>query len=540
MRISRIVAVVACGWVLLGEPIAAQGPPAAPPAAPAPQPAASRDSLGRDTPRGTVIGFLEAGRRGDDALARQYLDTPLSGAAAEQLARQLFVVLDARLPPRLTQISDHPEGSPTDVRQLDRELVGTISAKSGPVELYVERQTRRRTTAIWLFSEDTLSAVPSLYDEVAASRRETALPAFLTSTRAGGLRVLDWIVVMIGLPLFFVATAMLDRLLLPVVRPLWRLGGLDATVLHTVLPVPARLLLLAIAGRWLIAWLPLSLLVRQFWSAAVAVIIVVAVVWLLILLNGEIEGLIRRRLPQTGVSAPVALLRFLRRIADGLVLLGGFVALLWRVDINPTPALAGLGVGGLAVALAAQKTLENVVAGASLIFDQAVRVGDYLRMDTIEGTVDHVGLRSTRIRTLDRSVVSVPNGQLANVSLETLSARDKYWFHPEIRLRYDTRAQQLRAVLEGIRRLLAGHASIDAPSVRVRFFRLGPSSFDIEVFAYVFARDWNHYLEIQEGLLFEVAGAIERAGAHFALPSQTVYLTGSDTPSAAMASLSRG
>jgi len=196
-----------------------------------------------------------------------------------------------------------------------------------------------------------------------------------------------------------------------------------------------------------------------------------------------------------------------------------------RLGIDPTPALAGLGVGGIAVALAAQKTLENVVAGMSLIFDRAVTEGDFLKAGDIIGTVEHVGLRSTRIRTLDRSLVSVPNGQIANMSLETLSARDTFWFHPIVGLRYDTTPEQLRAILESVRALLAAHSDVDQSTLRVRFLRLNVYSLDVEIFAYLRARDWNHFLELQEQLLFAVMNIVRDAGTQIAFPSQTLYVT---------------
>jgi MscS family membrane protein len=189
-------------------------------------------------------------------------------------------------------------------------------------------------------------------------------------------------------------------------------------------------------------------------------------------------------------------------------------------------ALAGLGVGGIAVALAAQKTLENVVAGASLIFDKAVRVGDTLRLGTVVGTVDHIGLRSTWIRTLDRTMISIPNSQIANSSVETLSVRDKFWFHPAVGLVYETTSSQLRVVLDGVRKMLGEHPQIDRQSVRVRFLNLGAFSLDVDVFAYVFARDWNHFLEIQEELLFGVTDIVAKAGTQIAFPSQTMYVAG--------------
>jgi MscS family membrane protein len=181
-------------------------------------------------------------------------------------------------------------------------------------------------------------------------------------------------------------------------------------------------------------------------------------------------------------------------------------------------------VGGIAVALAAQKTLENVIAGISLIADQAVHVGDTLKVGDVVGTVEEVGLRSTRIRTTDRSVLCVPNSQIANMSLETLSARDRFWFHPIVSLRYETTPLQMRSVTADIYKLLAGHPSLDSSSARVRFVRLGASSLDVEIFAYLFARDWNHFLEIQEDLLLRVMEIIEHAGAEIAFPSQTMYL----------------
>ena len=117
-----------------------------------------------------------------------------------------------------------------------------------------------------------------------------------------------------------------------------------------------------------------------------------------------------------------------------------------------------------------------MIAGASIIFDQAVRVGDFLKMGEVQGTVDHIGLRSTRIRTLDRTVVGVPNSQIAYMSLETISARDKFWFHPIIGLVYETTPEQLHQVVDSIRQLLTEHPAVDPVSVRVRFFRLGASS----------------------------------------------------------------
>jgi MscS family membrane protein len=120
----------------------------------------------------------------------------------------------------------------------------------------------------------------------------------------------------------------------------------------------------------------------------------------------------------------------------------------------------------------------------------------------------------------------VPNSQIASVSLETMSARDKFWFHPVVSLRYETGTAQMQLVIDGFTQLLNEHPAVDRSSVRVRFLRMAAFSLDIEVFAYVYARDWPHFLEIQERLLFQVMDTVSAAGAALAYPSQTLYLAG--------------
>jgi MscS family membrane protein len=147
-----------------------------------------------------------------------------------------------------------------------------------------------------------------------------------------------------------------------------------------------------------------------------------------------------------------------------------------------------------------------------------------LNIGDIQGTVVEVGLRSTRIRTIDRTLVSVPNGQIANMRLETLSVRDKFLFHPVVGLRYETTPVQLQSFMAGVSSLLKEHANVDSNSVRVRFVRFGASSLDVDIFAYVFARVWENYLEIQEELLFGIMDVVQKSGAEIAFPSQSLYL----------------
>jgi len=276
--------------------------------------------------------------------------------------------------------------------------------------------------------------------------------------------------------------------------------------------------------RWMVTSLNLSLLTRQFWSSVANVITIAACVWLVLMLNGWGENRSRRRLEQRGVQGLVSILRLVRRTLDLVVLFCGALILLSYFNLNVTAVLAGLGVGGIAIALAAQKTLENVIGGISIIADRVVRVGDTLKIGATVGTIEDIGLRSTRIRTLDRSVVSIPNGQISNDRLEDLSCRDKFWLHPVLSLQYETTADQVRSALVAIRRLLLEHVRVEQDSIRVRFLGFGSSSLDVEVFAYIYTTDFSEFLEIQEELLLRIMDAIQAAGTRIALPSQTTYL----------------
>lgn len=511
---------VALGVLLLCPPARAQQ--AAPPT-PTP-PAVPKDALGRDTPRGTVLGFMDAARNGRDDIAPLYLNTGLRDQAAADLARQLFVVLDSRLPPRLKELSDRPEGSLINPLQPDRDVVGAIVTPSGQLELVVERVKRGGAGQIWLFSRKTLDAIPEVYAETDLVSVDRFLPAFLTRPRIAGIRLFEWLALAL-LPIGYRLTGLLSRLLRVVLAAWRRRRARNDELPADVVPGFVRFVLLAIVIRWLLTTVDLPLLERRYWSTISTILVIGAGIWALLLLNGAAERYIHGRLRAAGRGEVAAMLRLARRVADVVVLaLGGLVTLEY-FGVNPTAALAGLGIGGIAVALAAQKTLENVIGGLSIIFDKAVRVGDFLKFGDTLGTVDDIGLRSTRIRTLDRSILSVPNGQIANANIETLSARDKFLFRHIVGLRYETTSAQMRVVLAGVRSYLAAHPAIDAgESIRVRFFRLGAFSLDIEIFAYVFAADWDGFLGTQQDMLLDIMEIIERAGAVIALPAQVLHV----------------
>jgi MscS family membrane protein len=209
---------------------------------------------------------------------------------------------------------------------------------------------------------------------------------------------------------------------------------------------------------------------------------------------------------------------------DLFAILIGLMFLLHSLGINPSTTLAGLGVGGIAVALAAQKTLENVIGGASLIMDGVVGVGDSVKVGDVVGTIETIGLRSTRVRTLDRTIVSIPNGQMATMTLENYSARDQFWLRHLIGLGYETAQSDLNAILTEVRSILETDPRVLPGTPRVRLLRFGESSLELEVFGYISARDWSQFLEIQEDLLIRIRELVASFGAQIAFPTRTVYV----------------
>jgi len=514
---------------------AAQG--TAPTTAPAPvvaqPPEPPKDPLGRDSPRGTLLGFMTAARRGNLEAAALYLDTKLRGQSTLDLARQLYVVLDTRLPARLNLVSDRPEGSLANPLKPDQDVIGTIATESAPLDVILARVTRNGAGSIWLFSRATLDAIPPIFDEVNLVPAESYLPRVLTVPRIAGIRLFQWLILFLALPLLYRVLGPIGVAAAPL-RAAWRRRrGLPAKP-AALLSGAIRLLLIAAAVRWSASHVDLPLLERQFWSAMARMFVSVAVVWLGLLLNAYGEEHFRRRLKTAaGFGDVTAMLRLARRTADAVVVVIGFAIVLRYFNVDPTAALAGLGIGGIAIALSAQKTLENVIGGFSITFDKAVRIGDFVKLADTWGTVDSIGLRSTRIRTLDRTLLSVPNGQIANVTIETVSARDKFRFNHFVSLGYETSAAQVRTIVAAIQTRLLRHTLADDSSIRAQLVRLGPWSIDVEVFAYIFARDWPHFLEVQEELLLDVMDIIERTGARIAVPAQRLSFAGRDDDPAA-------
>ena len=194
------------------------------------------------------------------------------------------------------------------------------------------------------------------------------------------------------------------------------------------------------------------------------------------------------------------------------------------LGFNLTTALAGLGIGGLAIGFGAQQTIANLFGGVSVLGDEVIRVGDVCKFGDRTGTVEDIGLRSTRVRTEERTLLAIPNGTVATINVENLSRRDKILFKTVLGLHLETSRQRLRSVLSEIRRVLGGNPKIENKTIRVRLIELASSALNVELVCYVLTREFDEFAAVREGVLLQIMNLVEDSGAKLASPSQTFYL----------------
>lgn len=485
---------------------------------------AYNDPLGRSTPQGTVVGFIKSVTQGNYEQALQYLDTKKTGISTQKLIIALQVILDRGFSGKLAMLSNKPEGSLDDNLPPSKNRVGTLNTPSGSIDILLERVQRGKGPPIWLFSAETLKKVPEIYEELDVRTMDAYLPKFLVNTWFLWFPLWQWLFILLVIPLSFILATLVTRLFTPLLLLFMRWVAKVQGDQHVVrLTGPIRILIFALAI-WSVSLLSRSVLTSLFWTYVASTLTVIGATWLCVRFIDIVSKLKKRQLALTS-SDKISMVQLVGKLSQILAVIMGALVIFYIAGINIAAALTGLGIGGIAIAFAAQKTLENLFGGIMIISDQSIHVGNVCRAGDYFGTVENIGLRSTRIRTLDRTVVSLPNGQLATMSLENLTLRDKIWFHHVLHLRYETAAEQLRYILAEIRNMLYQHPKIETPSARIRFVGFGSSSLDLEIFAYVLETTYEVFLEIQEDLLLRVMGIIEASGSSLALPSQTTYVT---------------
>ena len=351
------------------------------------------------------------------------------------------------------------------------------------------------------------------------------IPEPLRAMGPGGLAWWQWI----GLAIAILTSWVIGRLLAGIAAWLaGRVVGHTETAFDDVLLDRLRGPLRALATIALLrVALPLLLLPDHIHEAAIDVLLVLFGLTLVWAALRTIDVMVTQLASaQWAIERPSsrALLTLLGRTAKVIVIVIAGIGFLSGLGLPIASLIAGVGIGGIALAFGAQKTIENVFGAFAIGVDQPLREGDLVRVDSDIGTVEAVGLRSTRIRTLDRTLVSLPNGKLADMRIETFAARDRCRFAAIIGLVYDTTAAQLRDVLAGFERTLREHPGIWPDDITVRFRGFGESSLDIELIAWFSTSDYPTFRTWRQEVLLGFMDVVEHAKSGFAFPTRTVHL----------------
>jgi len=513
---GSLVLLLGCSLAFVAFPFAPAGAriqaeTATNPAEPAPE-----DPLGRDTPYGAMIGFLQAANKGDYKLASSYLEGEQPEKKKTELVRDLQVVLNRGLIISPQDLSKAPAGNLEDGLASNLEKVGTATFKGERLDIVLRLSRTADNTPVWLFSAETLGGVTAAASQLEVPWAEAIWPESFAEIRFLSYPLFSWLNVLLGVPLVIAIAWPFTRGLLRLLHPMDLRHGAE-TMLTRV--------------RWLLFILIFSILARIvatqaatvegriFVTAVADVLIIVAAVWILVRLTKLVGRLKTQHLHRIGSPGKIATVELSKWLVVCIWFTAGLFLILRSLGIELTAVVAGLGIGGLAFAFAAQKTIENLFGTITVVTDEAIKVGDYCKTGTIEGRVESIGLRSTRIRTPDRSVVSVPNGQLAASSIGNLARRDKLLFRHQIRLGYDTTADQVRHVLAEVRKMMLAQPKLEPASVTTRLTKFGDAFIELETFAYVPTLDDGAFQEIQEDLLLRIMDIVEASGAAFALPA---------------------
>ena len=495
------------------------------------------DPLGRDTPRGTVAGFLSAVEARDFDRAGQFLNTSQNVDEVRELAGQLAYVLNnSHL--RLNYLSNRPEG--TDQPGLPRrtERIGAVSGATGSVNIELSRLQRGQDW-IWLFSSETLQETPSAYEFMSDASFDRHLPPFFS--RPMWLFVPLW--KYLALALGFLLAALAAYALIPLLkRVLERFfskhTAAEGRQLAKRIAAPLSALLWLAMAQGMVVLSGLPLLARERWYQIASKLFIAGFVWLFLAVVNVSALAFRWRIDRSGSVETMAVVRLIQRTVNFVCIFLGVVLVLRLAGYDVSAFVAGLGVGGLAIAFAAQKTLENLFGGIMLILDKPIRVGDQCRIGDSVAIVQDIGLRSTRLRSAERTIMTVPNVLFSTMILDNLTMRDMTQFRHVLGIRMETDVEQLEELMEELRALLSKDSMIDPPSRRVRLIRVDGRSLDIEIYCMIKTRDSVEFLRVQESLLLESLRILDTRGVSLARP---VYLameenTGVSSPNLATAS----
>ena len=483
------------------------------------------DTVHRQNPRIALEGFLEAGRNGDFDLAAHYLDLsriPPGKQRAEgrRLARRLLLIMLRQVWVEPSLVSSEELGTPQQGVQVNQQRIAEIK----------HCQFVQKLGTVWTFAPQTVGQIDYLYGALGNGWLGDHLPSVFFSVQFAGLQLWQWLSLLLILAIGWAVGRILNALIL------WIAGGLAARTrvrwddeLVRALDGPLGLILWAFLvslGAPLVGLTPTA---RQITSIGWNLLGLAGLGWLCFRAVDSFANALRRLVGDKN-PVGVSFLPILARFAKAMVAVFILIAVLAVLGVEVMGLLAGLGIGGVAVAFAAQKTIENLFGAVSIAGDRPFAVGDYVTIDEISGTVEDIGMRSVRIRTMPRTLVTIPNGMVMATKITNFQVRDRIIFNPTLTIAYGATSDQLAYIIDEIKRMLLADERVHPEVQRVRFKGFSPSSLDIEVLCWICTTDQYAYTAISEELNFGIMGIVERSGASFAFPTQQVYLTQAGGP----------
>jgi MscS family membrane protein len=484
---------------------------------------APADDFDRGAPRTCFLGFLEAAGEADFERAANYLDLRylpygMSPQQGSELARQLKIILDRALWVDPELLSMEPQGLADDGLHSYRDPIGQVEVGERKIELLLQRVSRDDGVLIWKISNATVSRIPELYAEYGYGPLGERLARLLPSGEFLGLQLWQWLMVIGILIAAYIIVYIPTKIAAILIKN--RVTEFSAKVAAFVAG-PLRFLLVMVLATSQVELIRPSMKARAIINAYTLTTIIIC--WTCVILIGLIRDYFVIKMRKSDSKSGVILIRPIIRMLQVLVVLIAMMVWVENLGFKATSLLAGLGIGGLAVALAAQKSIENVIGAITLIGSAPVKIGDFGRFGDKLGTVEEIGLRYTDVRTLDRTLVHIPNAVFADMKLENFTDREKIRYHPVIKLSRKTSPDQIRCVLVEVSKMLSSHPDVDPNPARVRFEGFGSDSLDIGIFAYVLRTDYSEYLEVAEDLNLRIMDIISQAGTELALPIQNVW-----------------
>ncbi len=486
-------------------------------------PGVPADPLNRLNPRSTVTAFLQACHQNDYNKAAQYLD--LSRIPERQraqqgptLAKDIESLLNSASSFDALQLSQDPQGNPGDDPDPAIEHVTTVTSNDQQFMIELHRNQPASGPAIWVFSANTVAKVPQLVPVPSTeSRIEARLPRFLVARRLLETPLWKWIALLLAALILFAIFRMFVHLFNALLQSLSsRFRRTSGIAWVRAIVDPALVLLTILLFRIFEEMIAPAALARLYIGRALLLVVVGSFAWGLINLLDYLIVRIDRRLNHRQRVVSNSIIYLGRRTLKAVISIFAAILILDNWGFNMTTIIAGLGVGGIAVALAAQQTIANVFGGVSVIGDAPVMVGDFGNFGGVIGTVEDIGLRSARVRTLNRTVMSIPNSAFAGMNLENYAVRDKILFNPSFTIKRATSKDQIRQLIKGLRDMLEKNKQVEIGPTPVRISAFSAASFTVEIFAYVLTPDIDEYYKHQADLYLAIDEVVASLGVELA------------------------